>query len=91
MEQAGRHFAPGGRFERWYPLYEAFDSFLFGASGTTKAAPHVRDSIDLKRIMTTVLLALLPCVFMAIWNTGYQANSAIAAMGLPGRMAGGVR
>lgn len=84
MERAGRHFAPGSRFARWYPLFEAFDSFLFGSSLTTKAAPHVRDSIDLKRIMTTVLIALLPCVFMAVWNTGYQANSVIAAMGLSG-------
>lgn len=84
MERAGRHFAPGSRFERWYPLFEAFDSFLFGSSLTTKAAPHVRDSIDLKRIMTTVLIALLPCVFMAVWNTGYQANSVITAMGLSG-------
>ncbi len=84
MEQAGHHFAPGGRFERWYPLFEAFDSFLFGASQTTKAAPHIRDSIDLKRIMTTVLIALLPCVCMAVWNTGYQANSVIVSMGLSG-------
>lgn len=84
MEDAGRHFAKGGRLARWYPLYEAFDSFLFGSNQTTKAAPHIRDSIDLKRIMTTVLIALLPCTLMALWNTGYQANSAIAAMGLPG-------
>ncbi|MFH0782170.1 MAG: NADH:ubiquinone reductase (Na(+)-transporting) subunit B [Pseudomonadota bacterium] len=84
MEQAGRHFAPGGRFQRLYPLFEAVDSFLFGSSKTTTAAPHIRDSIDLKRIMTIVLIALLPCVFMAIWNTGYQANSVIAAMGLSG-------
>ena len=82
MSQAGRHFAPGARFARWYPLFEAVDSFLLGSNQTTAAAPHVRDSIDLKRIMTTVLLALLPCVGMAIWNTGYQANSVIAAMGL---------
>ncbi len=82
MSQAGRHFAPGARFARWYPLFEAVDSFLLGSNQTTTAAPHVRDSIDLKRIMTTVLLALLPCVGMAIWNTGYQANTVLAAMGL---------
>ncbi len=81
-EDAGRHFQKKGRFEKWYPLYEALDSFLFGSSQTTKAAPHVRDSIDLKRIMITVIIALLPCVLMAMWNTGYQANSAMQAMGL---------
>lgn len=82
FEDAGRHFEKGGRFEQYYPLYEAFDSFLFGSNQTTKTAPHVRDSIDLKRIMTTVIIALLPCVLMAMWNTGYQANSALQLMGL---------
>jgi len=84
FEDAGRHFKKGARFQLLYPLYEAFDSFLFGSNQTTKTAPHVRDSIDLKRIMSTVIIALLPCVFMAMWNTGYQANSAIEAMGLSG-------
>jgi len=84
MERAGTHFAAGGRFARWYPLFEAVDSFLFGSSLTTKDAPHVRDSIDLKRIMTTVLIALLPCVGMALWNTGYQANAVIVKLGLSG-------
>lgn len=82
MEDLGRHFESGGSLERWYPLYEAFDSFLFGSNTTTKTAPHVRDGIDLKRIMTTVLIALIPCTFMALWNTGYQANAALAALGL---------
>jgi len=84
FEEAERHFEKGGPLERYYPLYEAFDSFLFGSSQTTASAPHVRDGIDLKRIMTTVIIALLPCVFMAMWNTGYQANSAMQAMGISG-------
>ncbi len=84
FEDAGRHFEKGGRLSRWYPLYEAFDSFLFGSNQTTKSAPHVRDGIDLKRIMSTVIIALLPCVLMAMWNTGYQANLAIEALGLTG-------
>ncbi|MBL4902244.1 NADH:ubiquinone reductase (Na(+)-transporting) subunit B [Desulfocapsa sp. AH-315-G09] len=81
-EDAGRYFQKGSRLQRWYPFYEAVDSFLFGSSKTTSAAPHVRDSMDLKRIMITVILALLPCVLMAMWNTGYQVNSALQAMGL---------
>lgn len=84
MEELGRHFKPGGRYARWYPLYEAFDSFLFGSNTTTSGAPHVRDGIDLKRIMTTVLVALIPCTFMALWNTGYQANLALQQLGLAG-------
>ncbi len=84
MKDAGRHFEKGSRFAVLYPLYEAFDSFLFGSNQTTRIAPHIRDSIDLKRIMTTVLIALLPCTLMAMWNTGYQANTVIEAMGLTG-------
>jgi Na+-transporting NADH:ubiquinone oxidoreductase subunit B len=84
MLQAGRYFEKDGPLARWYPLYEAFDSFLFGSNQTTKIAPHIRDSIDLKRIMTTVLIALLPCTLMAMWNTGYQANMVIEAMALAG-------
>ena len=83
-EDAGRYFQKGSRLQRWYPLYEAMDSFLFGSSKTTSSAPHVRDSMDLKRIMITVIFALLPCVVMAMWNTGYQANSALQTMGLSG-------
>lgn len=84
MEDLGRHFKEGGALQRWYPLYEAFDSFLFGSNEKSRRAPHVRDSIDLKRIMTTVLIALIPCTFMAMWNTGYQANLVIDAMELSG-------
>ncbi len=72
-------FEKGGRFERLYPLYEATDSFLFSTTKSTPAAPHIRDAIDLKRIMITVIIALVPCTIMALWNTGYQANSALAA------------
>ena len=82
MEDLGRHFEKGGRFERWYAIYEAIDSFLFGSNTRTTEAPHVRDGLDLKRIMSTVLVALIPCVAMALWNTGYQANSALAQLGL---------
>jgi Na+-transporting NADH:ubiquinone oxidoreductase subunit B len=84
MDDAGRYFKNGGPLERWYPLYEALDSFLFGSSKTTSLAPHIRDSIDLKRIMTTVIIALIPCTLMAMWNTGYQANSLISSMNITG-------
>jgi Na+-transporting NADH:ubiquinone oxidoreductase subunit B len=84
MEDAGRYFKKGEPLERWYPLYEAFDSFLFGSNEKTTVAPHIRDSIDLKRIMTTVLIALIPCTFMALWNTGYQANLILEGAGISG-------
>jgi Na+-transporting NADH:ubiquinone oxidoreductase subunit B len=67
--------------QRFYPLYEALDSFAYTPGKTTGGAPHVRDAIDLKRVMITVVVALLPCFFMALWNTGYQANSAMQLTG----------
>lgn len=73
-------FDKGGKFEKMYPLYEAADTFLYTPGEITKGATHVRDSLDLKRMMTMVVVALIPCVFMAMWNTGYQANLAIQAM-----------
>ena len=70
-------FARGGKLERLYPLYEAIDTFLYTPDEVTPAAAHVRDGLDLKRMMTIVVIALAPCCFMAMDNTGYQANLAI--------------
>ncbi|QGJ70238.1 Na(+)-translocating NADH-quinone reductase subunit B [Planctomycetales bacterium 10988] len=61
-----------------YPLYEATDTFLYTPGEVTKNASHVRDALDLKRMMITVVVALIPCTLMALYNTGYQANVAIA-------------
>lgn len=84
LEKLGHHFEKGSRFARWYSVYEAFDSFLYGSNQRTTGAPHVRDAIDLKRLMGTVLVALIPCVIMAMWNTGHLANVALASLGLQG-------
>ena len=75
-------FEKGGKFEKLYPLYEAQDTFLYTPGEVTSEASHVRDSIDLKRMMSMVIVALLPCVFMALYNTGYQANAAMSTMGI---------
>lgn len=75
------HFTKGGRLKRLYPFYEALDSFVYTPGEVTNGAPHVRDAIDLKRVMITVVVALLPCFLMAMWNTGYQANNAMEFSG----------
>lgn len=72
-------FHRGGKFEKLYPLYEANDTLLYTPGETTKGLTHVRDAIDLKRMMSTVIVALLPCIFMACYNTGYQAEKLISA------------
>jgi Na+-transporting NADH:ubiquinone oxidoreductase subunit B len=75
-------FEEGGKLERLYPLFEATDTFLYTPDRVTTVEPHVRDSMDLKRIMTIVVYALLPCIFMAMWNTGNQANTAMQTMNI---------
>ena len=82
LQKIAPHFGPGGRLARWYPLYEAVDSFVMGSRRTTSNAPHIRDGIDLKRIMIIVVVSLIPCVIMAMWNTGYQANLALQSLGV---------
>ena len=62
----------GSRFEKLRPLAEATDSFFFKPNLKTISAPHIRDSVDLKRWMSIVIFALTPCILMAIWNTGVQ-------------------
>ncbi len=70
-------FEDGGKLEKFYPLYEAADTFFYTPGEVTRNASHVRDALDLKRMMTMVVVALIPCVFMACYNTGMQANQAI--------------
>lgn len=78
LDKAEKPFHKGGKLEKLYPLYEATDTFLYTPPDVTKASSHVRDAIDLKRMMITVVIALIPCVLMAMYNTGFQANNAIA-------------
>jgi Na+-transporting NADH:ubiquinone oxidoreductase subunit B len=74
LERMKPAFSKGGKLEKLYPLYEGIDSFLFTPGEVTRNASHVRDGMDLKRMMITVVVALVPCIYMAMWNTGYQAN-----------------
>ena len=83
LDSLEKFVKPGGRLEVLYPLYEAADTFLYTPGSTTKGASHVRDGLDVKRMMVTVVIALLPCVAMAVYNTGYQANLAISQGALP--------
>ena len=77
-------FEKGGKWERYFPLYEMVESFLYTPKTVTTVAPHARSYIDMKRIMTYVVLATVPCILMALYNTGYQTNMAIAEMGASG-------
>jgi Na+-transporting NADH:ubiquinone oxidoreductase subunit B len=77
------HFEKGGKLEFFYPLWEAQFTGLFTPGEVTRTASHVRDGLDNKRLMITVVLALLPCMVMAMYNTGYQALLGIAQGAAP--------
>lgn len=82
LDKIHPYFAHGGRLEKFYPIYEMVDTFLYSPPDVTSGRVHVRDAVDLKRIMTYVWIAALPCLLMALVNTGYQANSAMESMGI---------
>jgi len=84
-------FDEGGKLGKLYPLYEGVDSFLYTPGEVTGQASHVRDGMDLKRMMTTVVVALVPCIAMAMYNTGLQANLAMQQPGIDVHAAEGCR
>ncbi|MGK0445244.1 MAG: Na+-transporting NADH:ubiquinone oxidoreductase subunit B [Bermanella sp.] len=84
IESLEPHFTKGGKFEKMYPLYEAIDTGLYSPPSVTNNTAHVRDGIDLKRIMITVWLCCFPAMFFGMWNLGFQANNALDTMGLAG-------
>ncbi|MEM9700967.1 MAG: NADH:ubiquinone reductase (Na(+)-transporting) subunit B [Planctomycetota bacterium] len=77
LDKVAPLFEKGGKLETMYPAYEAADTFLYTPGEVTDGPSHVRDGMDLKRMMTLVIVALLPAIFMACYNTGYQANWAL--------------
>ncbi|MGA1863015.1 NADH:ubiquinone reductase (Na(+)-transporting) subunit B [Deferribacter thermophilus] len=74
FEKIGEHFKEGGKYSRWYPLYEATESFFFSPDTKATGKCHIRDVADFKRVMIFVVIALLPVTIFAIYNTGLQTN-----------------
>ena len=66
----------GGPLHKIWPVFDAFDTFLFSIGESTRRAPHIRDALDLKRTMTLVIYALVPATFFGIYNIGYQTRLA---------------
>lgn len=76
-------FEKGGKLEKFHAFYELNDTGMFTPGEVTKTASHVRDGLDLKRMMITVVIALFPCIAIACYNAGYQAHIAITAGSAP--------
>jgi Na+-transporting NADH:ubiquinone oxidoreductase subunit B len=70
-------FKPGGPLHKLHALYDAGDTFLYTPPYTTSGQTHVRDGLDQKRMMMVVVVALVPAIAMALYNTGYQAHLAV--------------
>jgi Na+-transporting NADH:ubiquinone oxidoreductase subunit B len=79
IDNIEHHFQEGGRFQKWYPLFEVFDTFLYAPDDLTRSTAHVRDGVDLKRIMITVWLAAFPAMLYGMYNLGFQANGVLPA------------
>jgi Na+-transporting NADH:ubiquinone oxidoreductase subunit B len=75
-------FSRGGALERYGAVFEMVDTFLYTPADVTAGAPHVRDAIDLKRLMIAVVLAATPCFLMAMYMVGHETNAALATLGM---------
>lgn len=82
LDDIAPSFEKGGKFEALYPAYEAIDTALYTPSSTTAGASHVRDGLNLKRVMITVWLCAFIPVFAGSYFIGLNANEAMQAMGL---------
>lgn len=69
-------FEKGGKLGFLHSTFDAFETFLFVPNTVTRKGAHVRDCVDLKRVMIIVVLALVPALLFGIWNTGYQHKMA---------------
>ena len=84
-KQRKLYHAPDAKFHKVWPLFDAFETFLFAPENRTKKlGVHVRDYVDLKRVMNTVILSMVPCLLWAIYNIGAQHFAAAEALGMLG-------
>lgn len=79
LERVAPLFEPGGKYQKYYPVYEAAATIFYTPGLVNKGQTHVRDSIDLKRIMIMVWLATFPAMFWGMYNIGNQSAQALLA------------
>jgi Na+-transporting NADH:ubiquinone oxidoreductase subunit B len=73
LDKAKHNFEKGGKWEKFYFAYEAFDTFLFSPNTVADSkGVQIRDAVDLKRLMMTVIIAMVPCLLFGIYNVGLQ-------------------
>jgi len=79
LDKVGHLVEKGGKYEKFHSVYEALDTFFYRPADVTRTTAHIRDGIDLKRMMIAVWVCTFPVMFFGMWNIGYQANKAFAA------------
>lgn len=78
FDKIAHHFEKGGKWEKFYPIYEGHRTILFAPSETTgKTGTQIKDAVDLKRMMFTVIIAMIPCLIYGMWNVGHQHYTAV--------------
>ena len=82
LDRIHPYVVKGAKYEKFYAFYEAVDTFFYSPPDVNSGRNHVRDGIDLKRVMIYVWLAAMPCVIMGCYNVGMQANTVLQGMGI---------
>lgn len=83
MDKIRPSFEEGGRLHAFRSVYDGFDTFLFTPKETSKSGVHIHDSMDSKRTMIIVIIALVPCLLFGMYNAGYQHWLAAGADNFP--------
>ncbi len=79
LDKIKPNFEEGGKLAMFRSVFEGFETFMFVPNTTSKSGVHIHDSIDSKRTMTVVIIALLPALLFGMYNVGYQHNLAVAS------------
>ena len=83
LDKVEPHFQEGGRLHAFHSVYDGFETFLFTPRSTSTSGAHIHDSMDSKRTMIIVVMALVPCLLFGMYNAGYQHWVAIGAAEKP--------
>jgi Na+-transporting NADH:ubiquinone oxidoreductase subunit B len=81
LDKIEPHFHKDGKWEKWFALFEAADTIFYSPGTVTKNGSHIRDGVDLKRVMITVWLATFPAMLYGMYNLGFQANTIMVTSG----------
>jgi len=77
LDKIAPTFKADGKLEKLYPIFEATNTILFSTDERTHSGPHIRDSVDIKRVMILVVISLIPCYIFGAMNVGYQMAMAL--------------